>query len=137
MFEDCRGRLARSLQEAEDYILDFIVENLAQRERRIVEKSHDYDLYLPWLMEIVENQRITVEEHCPEIVELECLYMDAAWSLCNKGYLRPGPRRTNSENARDGFGKGYSLTLMGRTMLRERVWQMEAVGFKLSDPEDL
>ncbi len=125
MFDDCRGRLAKSLQDAEDYILDFIVENLAQKERRIVEKSFDFDLYLPWLMEIVEYQRIESEGHCPEIVELEGLYMDAAWSLCNKGYLRPGPRRTNSDNPRDGYGKGYSLTLMGRTMLREKIWLTE------------
>lgn len=124
MFDDCRGRLAQSLQDAEDYILDFIVENLAQKERRIVEKSFDFDLYLPWLMEIVEYQRVEGKGHCPEIVELEGLYMDAAWSLCNKGYLRPGPRRTNSDNPRDGYGKGYSLTLMGRTMLREKIWEM-------------
>jgi len=128
MFDDCKGRVAKSLQEAEEYILDFIVENLAQHERRIVEKSFDFDLYLPWLMEIVENQRIEKVEGCPEIVELEGLYMDAAWSLCNKGYLRPGPRRTNSENPKDGYGKGYSLTLMGRTMLRERVWLAESAG---------
>jgi hypothetical protein len=125
MFDDCRGRLARSLQEAEDYILDFIVENLAQKERRIVEKSFDFDLYLPWLMEIVEHQKLSGEQRCPEIVELEGLYMDAAWSLCNKGYLRPGPRKTNSDNPRDGYGKGYSLTLLGRTMLRERIWETE------------
>ena len=125
MFDDCRGRLAKSLQEAEDYILDFIVENLAQRERRIVEKSHDYDLYLPWLMEIVENQRVEHDENCPQIVDLESLYMDAAWSLCNRGYLRPGPRKTTSDNPRDSYGKGYSLTLMGRTMLRERIWLKE------------
>lgn len=128
MFDDCKGRVAKSLQEAEEYILDFIVENLAQHERRIVEKSFDFDLYLPWLMEIVENQRIEKVEGCPEIVDLEGLYMDAAWSLCNKGYLRPGPRRTNSENPKDGYGKGYSLTLMGRTMLRERVWLAESAG---------
>lgn len=132
MFDDSRGRLARSLQEAEDYILDFIVENLAQRERRIVEKSYDFDLYLPWLMEIVEYQRPKSTDRGPEIVELEGLYMDAAWSLCNKGYLRPGPRRTNSENPKDGYGKGYSLTLMGRTMLRERIWLMETASAEAS-----
>jgi len=125
MFEDCRGRLAKGLQEAEDYILCFIVENLAQKDRRIVEKSHDFDLYLPWLMEIIENQRVQDDSRTPEIVELEGLYMDAAWSLCNKGYLRPGPRKTNSDNPKDGYGKGYSLTLMGRTMLRERIWAQE------------
>lgn len=125
MFDDCRGRLAQSLQDAEDYILDFIVENLAQKERRVVEKSFDFDLYLPWLMEIVEYQQIGHDQKCPEIVELESLYMDAAWSLCNKGILRPGPRRTNSDNPRDGYAKGYSLTLIGRANLRERIWQME------------
>lgn len=125
MFDDCRGRLAKSLQDAEDYILDFIVENLAQKERRITEKSFDFDLYLPWLMEIVEYQKIDHKSNCPEIVELESLYMDAAWSLCNKGLLRPGPRRTNSDNPKDGYAKGYSLTLLGRSMIRERVWQQE------------
>lgn len=125
MFDDCRGRLAKSLQDAEDYILDFIVENLAQKERRITEKSFDFDLYLPWLMEIVEYQKIDHQSSCPEIVELESLYMDAAWSLCNKGILRPGPRRTNSDNPKDGYAKGYSLTLLGRSMIRERVWQQE------------
>ncbi len=121
MFNDCSGRLAKSLEEAEEYILEFIVENLAQKERRVTEKSYDFDLFLPWLMEIVENQHVQSSSSEPEIVELESLYMDAAWSLCNKGILRPGPRRTNSENPRDGYAKGYSLTLLGRSMLKERI----------------
>lgn len=122
MFDNISGRLARSLQEAEDYIIDFIVENHVHHERRVVEKSHDYDLYLPWLMEIVEYQKISpdLQTECPTIASLESLYMDAAWSLCNKGYLRPGPRHTNSDNPRDGYGKGYSLTLAGMERLCSR-----------------
>ena len=128
MFDNISGRLAKSLKEAEEYILDFIVENHAHRERRVVEKSHDFDLYLPWLMEIVENQRIGELQEisdCPQIADLESLYMDAAWSLCNKGFLRPGPRKTNSDNPKDSYGKGYSLTLAGNERLCERFREAE------------
>lgn len=120
MFEDCSGRLVKCLDEAEAYIQKFIVENLAQPDRRVSDRSHDFDLYLPWLIEIVENHRVK-EEEAPQIVSLERLYMDAAWSLVMKGTLRPGPRTTTSENPRDGYGKGYSLTLCGYAQLKEQI----------------
>jgi len=121
MFEDCSGRLVRCLDEAEAYVLGFIVENLAQQDRRISDRSHDFDLYLPWLIEIVENHHVKGEEEAPEIVNLERLYMDAAWSLVMKGTLRPGPRTTTSENPRDGYGKGFSLTVSAQAQLREKI----------------
>jgi len=113
--------MAKRLDEAEAYILNFIVENLAQRDRRVMERSHDFDLYLPWLMEIVENHRVDDQPEAPQIVSLERLYMDAAWSLVMKGTLRPGPRTTSSENPRDGYGKGFSLTIVGYTRIKERI----------------
>ena len=123
MFEDKSGRTVKCLDDAEAYILKFIVENLAQHDRRVTDKSQDFDLYLPWLMEIIENQRIQHEDCAPEIETLERLYMDAAWSLVMKGTLRPGPRTTSSDSAKGSYGKGYSLTLHGKAQLKDRILQ--------------
>ena len=117
MFEDTSGRLARTEEDAEQYIWRFIAENMAQTDRMIVEHTRDYDLFLPWLLEIVSNLHVqSVPEPLP-IFDIERLYMDAAWNLVTQGFLRPGPRVITGDN-RDGYGKGYSLTRKGWAKLK-------------------
>jgi hypothetical protein len=129
MFEDTSGRLVRSEDDAEAYIWKFIAENLVQTDRHIVEHNRDYDLFLPWLLEIVSNHHVAGESEQLPIFDIERIYMDAAWSLVIDGFLRPGPRVITGDN-HDGFGKGYSLTKKGRQHIREiiRPFQEAAKG---------
>jgi len=113
MFEDTSGRLVQSQQDAEAYIWKFIAENLAQTDRHVVEHSRDYDLFLPWLLEIVSNLHVAEEKEPLPIFDLERIYMDAAWNMVMSGDLRPGPRVITGDT-HDGYGKGYSLTVKGR-----------------------
>ena len=112
MFDDVSGRLIRNEEDAEEFIWKFIAENLAQTERHIVEHTRDYDLFLPWLLEIVSNLHVASEPQLLPIFDLERIYMDAAWRMVMEGYLRPGPRVITGD-IHDGLGKGYSLTRKG------------------------
>lgn len=112
MFEDPSGRLARNVDQAERYLWTFMQENMSVTERHIAEHSRDFDLFLPWLLEIVSNQRVSHDQDVVPIFDLERIYMDAAWSLVMQGYLRPGPKVVTGD-IRDGYGKGYSLTIKG------------------------
>ena len=112
MFEDTSGRLVQNEDDAERYIWKFIAENLAQTERHIVEHTRDFDLFLPWLLEIVSNLHVKSEEEALPIFDIERIYMDAAWTMVMQGYLRPGPRVITGD-IREGYGKGYSLTQRG------------------------
>jgi hypothetical protein len=127
---DPRGKQARTLEEAEEYIRTFVAETIAHPGRRSYEHLHDYDLYLPWMMEIVENLHASTDEEANSTLELERLYMEAAWSLCMKGYFRPGPRRSNNDNSKDAVGKGYSLTYKGDA------WIEDAVEAAEDEPEE-
>lgn len=118
MSYDCRGRKAKTVNEAECAIQRFLYDCRHERTWRALDRSHDYDLYLPWLIEILENQPHDESLDTPAS-DLERLFMEAAWSLAIQGYLRPGPRKISSENAKDGFGKGYSLTFKGEEWLQE------------------
>jgi hypothetical protein len=112
MFEDTSGRLIQSEEDAEQFIWKFIAENLGQTERHIVEHTRDFDLFLPWLLEIVSNLHIGEEKEALPIFDLERIYMDAAWTMVTEGFLRPGPRVITGD-IREGYGKGYSLTRKG------------------------
>jgi hypothetical protein len=118
MFQDPSGRLATTIEQAELFIFKFVAENHACPEKRVHDRSHGYDLYLPWLLEVVENVHIDDRSAAPQVCDLDELYMDAAWSLVTKGYLRPGPKRITGDNPREGYGKGYSLTPKGRAEVR-------------------
>lgn len=114
MFEDCSGRAVRTLEQAECYLWKFIAENHSTEDTHIREHSHDFDLYLPWLLEILEYQRGGRDEPVLTILEIQELYMEAAWDLVMAGFLRPGPRRISGDPTKDGYGKGFSLTRKGR-----------------------
>ena len=112
MFEDTSGRLIQSEEDAEQYIWKFIAENLAQTDRHITEHNRDYDLFLPWLLEIVSNLHVSTELEPLPIFDLERIYMDAAWTMVMQGFLRPGPKVVTGDT-RDGYGKGFALTHKG------------------------
>ena len=118
MFEDCSGRLVKTVDDAECYIWKFIAENLCADDQHIREHSHDFDLYLPWLREILESQKGDRTGALP-IIEIQRLYMEAAWDLVMQGLLRPGPRTISGDPLKDGYGKGYSLTERGRRRVAE------------------
>ena len=112
MFEDISGRLIQSEEDAEAYIWKFILENLSQTDRHITEHNRDYDLFLPWLLEIVSNLHVRADQEPLPIFDLERIYMDAAWQMVMEGFLRPGPRVITGD-IREGYGKGFSLTRKG------------------------
>ena len=128
MFHDCSGRLANSVEEAQCYIFHFIAENLVNPDTRVRDRSHGYDLYLPWLLEVIENIHVEDGPDVPNVIDLDELYMEASWALCNDGFLRPGPRRITGDNSKDGYGKGYALTRKGvERVQQEKVDPPEAV----------
>jgi hypothetical protein len=118
MFEDRSGRLAKTVEEAIAYLWRFIAENAAVTDTKMKEHSHDFDLYLPWLLQIFDRHGEQPGETLA-IPELESLYMDAAWRMVDEGFLRPGPRSIGGGQPRDGYGNGYSLTAKGRQTLKQ------------------
>jgi hypothetical protein len=116
MFEDRSGRLATTVDEAVAYLWKFIAENSQITEARVKEHSHDFDLFLPWLLQIFDRHGEQPGEKLA-IPELESLYMDAAWHMVELGFLRPGPRAIGGEQPKTGYGNGYSLTAKGREEL--------------------
>jgi hypothetical protein len=116
MFEDKSGRLATTVEEAVAYLWRFIAENARVTDPKVKEHSHDFDLYLPWLLQIFDRHGEQPEEKL-SVPELESLYMDAAWNMVEQGFLRPGPRSIGGEQPKSGYGNGYSLTAKGRGKL--------------------
>lgn len=116
MFEDRSGRLATNIEEAQTYLWKFIQENLGVTDPKVREHTHDFDLFLPWLVQIFERHGEQPGEKLT-MLELHSLYMDAAWDLVEQGFLRPGPRTIGGEHTRDEYGNGFSLTASGRAKL--------------------
>jgi len=113
MFEDRSGRLATTVEEAQAYLWKFIAENRQVRDAKVLEHTHDFDLYLPWLLQIFDRHGEQPGERL-SMLELQGLYMDAAWAMVSQGLLRPGPRTIDGDQPRDGYGNGYSLTAAGK-----------------------
>ena len=107
-----RGRLARSLEDGKGFVRDFIVWTRSPAGRRGSERQSDFDLFLPWLLECVSNER-TDEADAPAMTDVDRLYMEVAAELSRDGILRPGPRKVTAPNVADGYGKGFSLTYRG------------------------
>ena len=119
MFDDPSGRLIQTEADAEEFIWKFIAENLTIQDRHIADHNHDFDLFLPWLLEIVSNLHVEERDEILPIFDIERIYMDAAWNMVMRGHLRPGPRVITGD-IRDGYGKGYSLTSKGMKELGAR-----------------
>ena len=114
MFDGISARLARSLEQAETALKSFVAQEFNHGDRQTHQHSHDYDLYLPWFLEVIAYLHVEAHADAPQLVEIDHLYMDAAWSLVEQGWLRPGPRSISSIDTADGLGKGFSLTPAGR-----------------------
>jgi hypothetical protein len=114
------GRKVVSVQDGKLFIRAFLDEILNHRTDVGFGKSYDFDLYLPWMMDWVLN--VPGDKEDQEVTpthDLEIIYMDAAWELCQEGLLRPGPRSTSGEGTGGAYGKGYSLTPKGRDWIAE------------------
>jgi len=105
------GQVVKDEAEAQEFIRSFLKFERTHRDELAKNKEHDYDLYLPWLMEVVINAPETDESRPP--ADLDRVYMDAAWGLVTAGYFRPGPRRGTGDGGGDGYGKGFALTAKG------------------------
>jgi hypothetical protein len=113
MFNEQRARCALDLKDAEEAILDYLREGAdPETTHHIREHSKGFDFYLPWFWTLVETTAAPEGVEKLGFLELERLYMDAAWSLVMKGVLRPGPAGIGGESAGlggDAYGKGFSL----------------------------
>jgi hypothetical protein len=105
------GQKATSIHEAADFIRQFIRFERTHSDQIDRSKDHDFDLYLPWMMEVVNNA--PEEEGSRPPTELDMLYMEAAWALLQEGLLRLGPKMVSGDTPPDAYGKGYSLTRKG------------------------
>ena len=111
------GQKATNIKEASAFIREFMRferNNPGQIDRS---KDHDFDLYLPWMMEVVNNA--PEEEGSRPPTELDSLYMEAAWSLVQEGHLRPGPKMVSGDNPADAYGKGFSITPKGQQWVEQ------------------
>ena len=113
------GRKAKTLDDAKSFIRIFVDQISHLTEEQAYSKTFDFDLYLPMMMDWVLNVPGEKDEEYTPTHELEVLYMDAAWELCQQGLMRPGPKATNSENPGDAYGKGFCLTAKGREWMAE------------------
>lgn len=110
MFDELRARSAATIAEAETSLLEFIAEGAAGRdEHHIRERSHGFDLWLPWFWEVVESKRIAGAENHFDFKHLDRMYMDAAWGLVTRGILRPGPKTIEDDAGGGSYGKGFSV----------------------------
>ncbi|AIE83433.1 hypothetical protein [Fimbriimonas ginsengisoli] len=112
-----KGQKVRTVDEACEFIREFLVYERTHRGELAVGKEHDFDLFLPWMMEIVVNSEEEDGSQLPTV--LDRIYMDAAWELVVRGFLRPGPRHVSGDSSSDGYGKGYSLTTKGTEWIAE------------------
>ncbi len=109
-FDDRFARSVQTPEEAEIVLHAFIREGQqADSQHHVREKSKGYDLYLPWLMEVVEYV-IPLEDHEPlGLLELQQLYLDVAWRMVMKGVLRPGPKMVNAATDTNIYGLAFTL----------------------------
>lgn len=113
-----KGTEAETLDQAEEFIRGFILELRNDPSGRMRRHSGDYDLFLPWLWEEVVNSGSHLQPaHCS--TKASQLYMEAAWDLVQKGYLRPGPIKISSSGGGNDQGKGFSVTFRGEEWLKE------------------
>jgi len=108
-----KALMMKCMDDAEAFVREFIRAVREDPKGPMQRHSHDYDLYLPWLVEEVRNAPPV--EGCQESArsKADSIFMDVAWSLVVKGYLRPGPRKVSSEVRASDYGKGFSLTATG------------------------
>lgn len=109
-FNEQQARSATTIEEAEQNIRLFILEGKNdESQHHVRERSKGFDLYLPWLIEVIEYVQPLPDKGAIGILELQKLYMDAAWSMVMKGVLRPGPKMATGASETHAYGVGYSV----------------------------
>ena len=109
-FDERKARGATTSDEAQEAIIEFIREGQdAQSRHNVANKSQGFDLYLPWLMEVIEYVEPYDESEYLPILQLHRLYMDTAWSMVMKGILRPGPKTLSGGSESNTYGRAFSL----------------------------
>lgn len=102
--------------------------------------KYGYDFYPPAAAEyeIYTRQQIRGSEGQAMVVDLSVLFLDAAWIICQRGFVRPGTRHMQGQPVDAG---GYSLTQQGRKLLDQLddaalvIMQPGALAKALSDYE--
>jgi hypothetical protein len=111
-FDERKARGATTSDEAQEAIIEFIREGQdAQSRHNVANKSQGFDLYLPWLIEVIEYVEPLDDKEPLPILQLHRLYMDTAWSMVMKGILRPGPRTLSGAGESNTYGRAFSLIL--------------------------
>lgn len=106
-----------------DDAIAFIVDSMLNPRSSDGYSSYGYDIYLPNVIAayLVEVERST-EHHSVlrggrRARELSAYFLDAAWSLCRQGILRPGVVMLGAQS--DADGTGYSVTSLGRQWIEQ------------------
>jgi hypothetical protein len=127
MLSFVEGRHVHDVDSAKQFIRRYLGDASVHAGHSFDDHRHHYDLYLPWLVELVENapraERSQAERTQDDVAfpELERIFMEAAWELAQQGFLRPGPKRTCHMNVSDGYGKGFSLTYRGEEWVKAKM----------------
>lgn len=116
IFDERKARSATTVEEAENSLREFMREGLIPDSKHHVhERSQGYDLYLPWFMEVIEYVQPLEDKETLQLLQLQRLYMDAAWSLVMKGILRPGPTAVTGAGDHNVYGRAFSI-IQGATL---------------------
>lgn len=110
IFDERKARGATTVEEAEVSLREFIREGLTpDSKHHIHDRSQGYDLFLPWFLEVIEYVQAEEGKEALQLLQLQRLYMDAAWSLVMKGVLRPGPNAMTGAGEHNVYGRAFSL----------------------------
>jgi hypothetical protein len=117
---DPRGRLL-DVEDAIQFISRYIRERVLRVSPGRVEASYGYDVYLRAVVAfyLTETGSVSpgaspwdaVHSVAPTVSPI---FAEAAWLLCRRGLLRPGPRSLNLQATDEGGGFGFSVTDAGR-----------------------
>lgn len=109
-FDDKFARSIQTPEEAEVVLRAFIREGQQpDSHHHVKEKSKGYDLYLPWFLEVIEYVPPMEDRKPLGLLELQQMYLDAAWLMVMKGVLRPGPKMVTAATDSNIYGVAFTL----------------------------
>jgi hypothetical protein len=113
-YDECRAEQA--LLSLEDKVeLDQAIAILIELLQAGNAGSYGYDLYARrGAEEAAARMRLQPLQDQQVIRNISPVFFEAAWELCRRGLVRPGPRRDGDQAVEAG---GYSLTVAGRAAL--------------------
>jgi hypothetical protein len=86
-----------------------------------IEGSYGYEVYLRAVVAfyLTETGSVPPGVSVWDVVHsmastLSPIFAEAAWTLCRRGFLRPGPRALDTQATDEGGGFGFSVTTAGR-----------------------